>query len=161
MRRYATSQRWPNGDRVHGAGSGGNRPHRIDAAEVSMACTHAADCPLFPKLKASLERWRVHYCDTDREWMNCARYNQSAAGRPVPIALLPNGKFVQALDVAPRPLVAPGGAATATLAAATVTAAPPQHPAERLLAVHPEARTHPRTSRPWWTRLFAALRGAR
>jgi len=59
-----------------------------------VACTHTTDCPLFPKLNESLAAWRTHYCDTEREWMSCARYKRSMLGEPVPIALLPNGKIV-------------------------------------------------------------------
>lgn len=59
-----------------------------------MACTHTNDCPLFPKLHASLAAWRTHYCDTETEWMSCARYQRSMLGEPVPVALLPNGKIV-------------------------------------------------------------------
>ena len=59
-----------------------------------MACTHAETCPLFPKLRASLGAWRVNYCDTESEWLNCARYQRSLSGKPVPLALLPNGKMV-------------------------------------------------------------------
>jgi len=59
-----------------------------------MACTHTTDCPLFPKLHASLAAWRTHYCDTETEWMSCARYQRSMLGEAVPVALLPNGKIV-------------------------------------------------------------------
>jgi len=59
-----------------------------------MACTHISNCPLFPKLHASLAAWRTHYCDTETEWMSCARYQRSMLGEPVPVALLPNGKIV-------------------------------------------------------------------
>lgn len=59
-----------------------------------MACTHTADCPLFPKLSASLGAWRTHYCDTEHEWRTCARFERSMRGEAVPLALLPNGKIV-------------------------------------------------------------------
>lgn len=59
-----------------------------------MACTHSSNCPLFPKLHASLAAWRTHYCDTESEWMSCARYQRSMLGEAVPVALLPNGKIV-------------------------------------------------------------------
>lgn len=59
-----------------------------------MACTHTADCPLFPKLSASLLAWRTHYCDTETQWRTCARYERSLRGEAVPLALLPNGKIV-------------------------------------------------------------------
>ncbi len=62
-----------------------------------MACTHAETCPLFPKLGASLGAWRVNFCDTESEWHNCARYQKILTGKPVPLALLPNGKMVAAI----------------------------------------------------------------
>lgn len=63
-----------------------------------MACTHSANCPLHPYLRGTLEAWRTNYCDTAGEFVTCARFQQSTAGNPVPLALLPNGKMVQALD---------------------------------------------------------------
>lgn len=62
--------------------------------ETYMGCTHSSNCPLFPKLHASLAAWRTHYCDTESEWMSCARYQRSMLGEAVPVALLPNGKIV-------------------------------------------------------------------
>jgi len=59
-----------------------------------MACSHIADCPLFPKLHASLAAWRDAYCDTEAEWKTCARYDRALRGEAVPLALLPNGKIV-------------------------------------------------------------------
>lgn len=58
-----------------------------------MACPHAPGCPLFPYLNASLGAWRVSYCDSANGWRGCARYILSGQGRPVPLALLPNGKM--------------------------------------------------------------------
>ena len=59
-----------------------------------MACAHTNDCPLFPKLHASLAAWREFYCDTESAWTTCARYERAVRGQAVPIALLPNGKIV-------------------------------------------------------------------
>lgn len=63
-----------------------------------MACKHATTCPLFPKLKGNLAGWRQAYCNTADNWADCARYQRSLSGKPVPIALLPNGHVVEALD---------------------------------------------------------------
>ena len=62
-----------------------------------MSCTHTDACPLFPKLNASLRGWRDAYCDSDRGWRHCARYNRSLSGVSVPLTLLPNGKYAHAL----------------------------------------------------------------
>lgn len=57
-----------------------------------MSCTHTNSCPLHPRLNASLAGWKTAYCDTDQAWLDCARYQASLTGKPVPLALLPNGK---------------------------------------------------------------------
>lgn len=57
----------------------------------NMACSHAAGCPLFPLLRASLQGWRDYYCDSEDRWRDCARYQLSLTGERVPITLLPNG----------------------------------------------------------------------
>lgn len=67
-----------------------------------MACSHVSTCPLFPKLNASLAGWRDAYCNTATEYQNCARFQMSLGGGPVPLALLPNGKMVDAIVVAER-----------------------------------------------------------
>ena len=63
----------------------------------SVACSHVTTCPLFPKLNASLAGWRDAYCNTATEYITCARYQMSKGGSPVPLALLPNGKMVDAI----------------------------------------------------------------
>ena len=57
-----------------------------------MSCTHTNSCPLHPRLNASLAGWKTAYCDTEQAWLDCARYQASLSGKPVPLALLPNGK---------------------------------------------------------------------
>ncbi len=56
-----------------------------------MSCSHATGCPLFPLLRESLRGWRDYYCDSDDQWLGCARYQMSLTGERVPISLLPNG----------------------------------------------------------------------
>ena len=86
-----------------------------------MACTHTADCPLFPKLSSSLAAWRTHYCDTEHQWRTCARYERSLRGEAVPLALLPNGKIVGLLAKEEGQMSSTE--ASAATAAATATAA--------------------------------------
>ncbi len=57
-----------------------------------MSCTHTESCPLHPRLNASLAGWKTAYCETDQAWLDCARYQASLSGKPVPLALLPNGR---------------------------------------------------------------------
>lgn len=64
-----------------------------------MSCSHAVGCPLFPLLRASLQGWRDHYCDSDEQWHDCARYQMSLTGERVPISLLPNGARARHLEV--------------------------------------------------------------
>lgn len=63
-----------------------------------MGCSHAAGCPLFPLLKASLQGWREYYCDSADRWLGCARYQMSLTGERVPISLLPNGASARHLE---------------------------------------------------------------
>ncbi len=58
-----------------------------------MGCPHASACPLFPYLNASLGAWRVSYCDSANGWRGCARFILAGQGKPVPLALLPNGRL--------------------------------------------------------------------
>ena len=62
-----------------------------------MACPHAPGCPLFPYLNASLGAWRVSYCDHSNGWRGCARFLLTGQGKPVPLALLPNGRMPVAM----------------------------------------------------------------
>lgn len=63
-----------------------------------MSCSHAAGCPLFPLLRASLQGWRDYYCDSVGQWHDCARYQLALTGEPVPISLLPNGARARHLE---------------------------------------------------------------
>ena len=63
-----------------------------------MSCSHATGCPLFPLLRASLQGWRDYYCDSDDQWLGCARYQVSLTGERVPISLLPNGARARHLE---------------------------------------------------------------
>lgn len=63
-----------------------------------MGCSHTAGCPLFPLLKASLQGWRDYYCDSEDQWLGCARYQMSLTGERVPISLLPNGARARHLE---------------------------------------------------------------
>jgi hypothetical protein len=60
-----------------------------------VGCSHAAGCPLFPLLRESLRGWRDYYCDSNDQWLGCARYRMSLTGEGVPISLLPNGAHVR------------------------------------------------------------------
>jgi hypothetical protein len=57
-----------------------------------MACARVATCPLFKAfvMKSSLNVWKSYYCEGTFE--RCERWKLVAAGKPVPAALLPNGK---------------------------------------------------------------------
>ncbi|HTN52608.1 MAG TPA: hypothetical protein VML50_09420 [Anaeromyxobacter sp.] len=64
----------------------------IATATRPAACSHVATCELFPKFqrRASLKVWQTFYCEG--RFPNCARYQLSLEGRPVPPNLLPNGR---------------------------------------------------------------------
>ncbi len=82
----------------------GNRPHRMGglcrSEGSNVGCSHAAGCPLFPLLRASLQGWRDYYCDSEDQWLGCARYQMSLTGERVPISLLPNGASARHLEAA-------------------------------------------------------------
>lgn len=63
-----------------------------------MGCSHTVGCPLFPLLRASLQGWRDHYCDSEDQWRECARYQMALTGERVPISLLPNGARARHLE---------------------------------------------------------------
>lgn len=59
-----------------------------------MACPHKTSCALFPRLtlRATLQVWIANYCDADHS--RCARFQLACSSKPVPLALLPNGKLL-------------------------------------------------------------------
>jgi hypothetical protein len=118
-----------------------------------MACSHAESCPLHPHLNDSLAGWREHYCDSSSEWKQCARFEKSLTGQPVPLALLPNGKTIGgAAGIAggdkPRAKAPsqPVAQAAATAVGATATAVLTDEEAEGVLET---ART---TKPSFWNR---------
>jgi hypothetical protein len=58
-------------------------------------CTHARSCEMYKllKLSGSLKTWQSRYCNSASH-KECARYQLSLAGRPVPINLMPNGALL-------------------------------------------------------------------
>ena len=72
--------------------------HHHETGGSNVGCSHAAECPLFPLLRASLQGWRDYYCDSGHQWQECARYQKSLTGEPVPISLLPNGVVARHLE---------------------------------------------------------------
>jgi hypothetical protein len=72
-----------------------------------MACSHTKHCELFAQfaLNPALKIWQTHFCEG--EHTQCARFQLSKQGKPVPLNLLPNGKKVEA----PRTSSAYGAAA--------------------------------------------------
>jgi hypothetical protein len=60
-----------------------------------MACSHTTNCQLYAQFAAdsSLKLWKQHYCEGIFD--QCARYQLSLEGKPVPLTLLPNGKMVE------------------------------------------------------------------
>jgi hypothetical protein len=126
--------------------------HSVVRTTRNVACSHVSSCPLFPKLNASRAGWRDAYCNTATNYQTCARYQLSLDNKPVPLALLPNGKVVDALlapEETPETVqVRPAPALARTEAAAT-KAAPRSNAA---------AAEAPTTG--WLARLVAFFRGA-
>ena len=63
---------------------------------ATAPCPHLQSCALFPKFSSTpvLNVWQTYYCRARFE--SCARFKLAAQGRPVPVALLPNGKEMAA-----------------------------------------------------------------
>ncbi len=59
-------------------------------------CPILESCALFPKFSSTpvLNVWQTYYCRARFE--SCARFKLATQGRPVPPALLPNGKEMAA-----------------------------------------------------------------
>lgn len=59
------------------------------------SCPRVTACPLFEQfsLKSSLKVWRAFYCEGD--FARCERWRLLSGSRPVPAALLPNGRLLQ------------------------------------------------------------------
>lgn len=66
------------------------------ATKKTGPCPHAATCPLFPQfsLVSLLSVWKLTYCDAD--YAKCRRYQLSLEGKPVSLAMLPNGTMLTA-----------------------------------------------------------------
>ena len=60
-------------------------------------CPHGDGCELYPlfRLRASLETWRIRYCEAD--YTGCVRYQRREAGHEIPAQLLPNGRMLPVL----------------------------------------------------------------
>jgi hypothetical protein len=70
-----------------------------------MTCPHSQSCPLFAlfRLKATQRTWMIRYCES--AYAECARYQRSEEGTPVPLNLLPNGRLLRS---DPPPAGGPG-----------------------------------------------------
>jgi hypothetical protein len=137
-----------------------------------MACSHAAACPLFPLLNASLDGWRRCYCDSADGWRDCARYQQSLRGQYVPLSLLPNGHDASMSQGTgggragdPPAARAPGGGAPTLVdllfehvpALPATDDGPPAAPDPREPAPAPQP-AQPASTPSWWRRLAQWMR---
>lgn len=68
-----------------------------------MPCTQYKTCPLFIYFSSHpvLNLWRINYCNKDDN-THCVRYNNTLAGTPNPVSLLPNGNQI---ELAPLTLI--------------------------------------------------------
>jgi hypothetical protein len=71
------------------------------------SCPRVDACALFAqfKMKSSLRVWQAYYCEGDHE--RCERFKLVKQARPVPTALLPNGRLldVPVAELQPRHLL--------------------------------------------------------
>jgi hypothetical protein len=61
------------------------------------ACPNSAGCEMYSlfKVAGTLAVWKMNYCNA--EYSRCERYKLAAAGRRVPINLMPNGVLLKHL----------------------------------------------------------------
>lgn len=60
-----------------------------------MACKWIKICPL-RKLEKEGEishEWKENYCETDKNWKNCKRYQMTKKGKEHPDNLMPDGSY--------------------------------------------------------------------
>lgn len=57
-------------------------------------------CPLrkFEKEGKISGKWRDEYCKTERNWINCKRYQMEREGKTHPDNMLPDGKIDEDLE---------------------------------------------------------------
>ncbi len=74
-----------------------------------MTCPHTTSCQMYSLFasKSALEIWKTHYCNTDKAFATCARYQLACQLRPVPITLLPNGSELKLTDERKKRLTPP------------------------------------------------------
>lgn len=58
-----------------------------------MPCPHLAKCSLADAIESrvALLLWERAYCNDDRRFEECARFEIAERGMPIPPGLLPNG----------------------------------------------------------------------
>ena len=65
-----------------------------------MVCKWFDICPLRrleEKGKIS-DKWKKEYCSSEKNWLNCKRYQFEAKGKYHPDNMLPNGKIDEKLE---------------------------------------------------------------
>lgn len=64
------------------------------SSEAPKHCPKIAGCPMFPRfrMKEALNVWIIKYCEG--QYDTCSRFKASQSGKPVPPALLPNGRVL-------------------------------------------------------------------
>lgn len=60
-----------------------------------MACKFFDICPLrrFEKEKKISDKWKNEFCNTDKNWINCVRYQEAKKGIAHPDNKLPDGSI--------------------------------------------------------------------
>lgn len=64
------------------------------SSEDRTPCPSITCCPMFPRfrVKEALNVWIIKYCED--QYTSCSRYKAQVSGKPVPSALLPNGRVL-------------------------------------------------------------------
>ena len=65
-----------------------------------MACKWYDICPMkrFYEQGKLDKKWVLNYCKSEKNWLNCKRYQFEAEGKYHPDNMLPNGKINEKLE---------------------------------------------------------------
>jgi hypothetical protein len=62
-----------------------------------MACKWFKVCPLrrLEKEGKISSNWRLEYCQTEKNWKNCRRFQMAETGKPHTDNMMPDGSFLK------------------------------------------------------------------
>ena len=91
---FGSAPAWPGGCTVESRLRVVPRSIAGMSSEDRTPCPNITSCPMFPRfrVKEALNVWIIKYCED--QFASCSRFKAKASGKPVPPALLPNGRVL-------------------------------------------------------------------